>query len=277
MKEFRMRAFFGILGLAGAGFMISSVSSVGCSSSNGGSTGTAGSSSTGTAGSQGTAGTTGNGGNNSGGSGGGGGASTPAAGCAVSDLPASATISDFTSTTIAIGGTFTYGPNTAATPAASVTGGAWKVTMTSAGMTDPQYSGAGIYFNGNADGTDCVDGTAYTGVQFDIGGTVGGTGCTVQFSINDSEHSDSTANPSMPDPKAAGPKGSYAPQLTITVPATATTMMVPFTGTGGPQGGSPATAVDKSKLTGVQWQFTTAGGTTNSCAVDVTIDNVKFY
>ena len=43
-----MRAFFGILGLAGAGFLVSSVSTVGCgSSNNGGSTGTAGTSGTG--------------------------------------------------------------------------------------------------------------------------------------------------------------------------------------------------------------------------------------
>jgi hypothetical protein len=150
--------------------------------------------------------------------------------------------------------------------------------MTSTGdATMPQYSGAGIYFNGNTAGTDCIDGTAFTGVQFDIGGTVTGTGCTVQFSINDSEHSDSTANPTMPDPKAAGPKGSYAPQLTITVPATPTPMMVPFMGAGAPSNGSPATGIDKEKLTGVQWQITTPVGATSSCAVDLTIDNVKFY
>jgi len=148
---------------------------------------------------------------------------------------------------------------------------------TSTGMTDAQYWGAGIYFNGNSAGTDCVDGTPYTGIQFDIGGTVGGTGCSVQVSINDSEHADSTViNPpaTAPDPKASGPKGSYAPQMTITVPATATTVMVPFTG---PSNGSPGTPVDKTKLTGVQWQFTTAAGAANSCAVNITIDNVKFY
>jgi hypothetical protein len=153
--------------------------------------------------------------------------------------------------------------------------------MTSAGdAATAQYSGAGIFFNGNAAGTDCVDGTPYVGVQFDISGTIGGTGCTVQFSINDSEHSDSTkvdATGKPVDPKASGPSGSYAPQLTITVPATTTTMMVPFMGTGSPTSGSPGTGIDKQKLTGVQWQFTTALGAASSCAVDITIDNVKFY
>ena len=34
--------------------------------------------------------------------------------------------------------------------------------------------------------------------------------------------------------------------------------MMPFTGTGAPSGGNPALAIDKAKLTGVQWQFTAA-------------------
>jgi hypothetical protein len=285
MKEFRMRAFFGILGLAGAGFMISSVSSVGgCSSSNGGSTGTAGSSSTGTAGTgQGTAGTTGNGGNNSGGSGGGGGASQPPMGCAVSDLApgdtgGAYTITDFTAVdggaSIPIGGTFTYAsPSTAVAPTAAVTNGGWHITLNAPGMTDPQYIGVGIYFNGNASGTDCVDATAHTGVKFDISGSIAGTGCTAQYSTNDSAHSAVSAT----DPKAGGPAGSYAPQKALTVTSTVATVMMPFAGADAPQGGSPATAIDKSKLTGVQWQFTVAGGTANACMVDIVIDNVAFY
>jgi hypothetical protein len=53
--------------------------------------------------------------------------------------------------------------------------------------------------------------------------------------------------------------------------------MMPFSGTGAPSGGSPSTALDKTKLTGVQWQFTVAAGTTNNCAVDLTLDNISFY
>lgn len=282
MKEFRMRAFFGILGLAGAGFMISSVSSVGgCSSSNGGSTGTAGSSSTGTAGTgQGTAGTTGNGGNNSGGSGGGGGASQPPMGCTISDLPPppAPLIADFASVdggaSIPIGGTFTYhSPDAAVAPTATVTNGGWHITLNAPGMTDPQYIGAGIYFNGNVAGTDCIDATAYTGIKFDISGSIAGTGCTAQYSTNDSAHSAVSAT----DPKAGGPAGSYAPQAALTASSTVTTVMMPFAGTGAPSGGSPAIAIAKDKLTGVQWQFTVAGGTTNACMVDLIIDNVSFY
>ena len=134
--------------------------------------------------------------------------------------------------------------------------------------------GVGIYFNGNPAGTDCVDGTAHTGIQFDITGTVAGTGCSMQYATNDSAHGDTVANPT--DKKSSGPSGSYSPQAQLTLPATNPVQM-PFTGAGAPTGGSPATGIDKQKLTGVQWQFTLLGATTNMCTVDVTIDNVKFY
>jgi hypothetical protein len=275
MKEIKTRAFVGAIGLLSAGLL----AGMGCSSSNGGgsagagghagttgaaghagTTGTAGT--TGAAGTTGTAGTTGAGGSSSG------------LGCQTSDVaPGDPLIADFSmadggAASLAIGGTFTYGPG----PTAMVVGGAWNVTATSTGMTAAQYWGAGIYFNGNSAGTDCVNGAAHTGIQFDISGSVSGTGCTVQFSINDSEHSNNAS-----DPKGAGDSTSYAPQLAIPVAnitSTPTTMMVAFTQ---PTGGSPASAVDPTKLTGVQWQFTTAAGTTNSCMVDITIDNVKFY
>jgi hypothetical protein len=276
MKELRMRAFFGIVGLAGAGFLLSGVTStVGCSSSSSGgssgSTGTAGS--TGHGGTTGTAGTTGTGGASSGGSGGGGGG--VALGCPASDPPPAPApiIADFGSTdggspVIPIGGTFTYG---SPAPTAAVESGAWHITLTAPGTASAQYLGVGIYFNGNSAGTDCIDGTPYTGIKFDVSASsmISGTGCTAQFSTNDSAHSNNAT-----DPKGAGDSSSYAPQAAFTIPSGGGTVMIPFTG---PTGGSPATPLDKTKLTGVQWQFTVAAGTTNNCAVDITLDNISFY
>ncbi len=150
----------------------------------------------------------------------------------------------------------------------------------------PHYQGFGMFFNGNSAGTDCIDAHANTGVQFDLSGSLTGTGCTMVFSINDSEHGDSTALKSdgtVNDPKAAGAKGSYAPQLPITaaqLTSTATTIKVPFTGAGAPTGGSPASAVDPTKIEGVQWQMaspTPADGGATECVWDITIANVKFY
>jgi hypothetical protein len=264
MKEIRMRALFGILGLAAAGFLVSGVTAVGCGSDNANPTpGTAGS--TGSAGSQGTAGTTGGGGTQGGGSGGGG--TTGTLGCQVSDLPPAPApiIADFASTTIAIGGTFAY-PSTGG-PVIAVENGGMHVTATTTSMTSPQYWGVGIYFNGNAAGTNCVDGTQYTGIKFDISGTIGGTMCTGQVSINDSAHSNNAT-----DPKGSGDSTVYAPQSPLTVTTAVATVMVPFTE---PTGGNPMIAVDKAKLTGVQWQFTTAASGT--CMVDIIIDNVSFY
>ena len=74
--------------------------------------------------------------------------------------------------------------------------------------------GVGIYFNGNAAGTDCIDGTAYTGVQFDISGTTSAPAARTQYSTNDSAHSNNAT-----DPKGSGDSTVYAPQATLTVAA----------------------------------------------------------
>jgi hypothetical protein len=143
-------------------------------------------------------------------------------------------------------------------------------------MTAAQYVGLVIYFNGNAAGTDCIDAHTYTGVQFDLKGTI--TGCTIQYSTNDSAHTDMVAQ-SM-DPKAGGPAMSYSPQATLTAAQITTggmTIMMPFTGTGAPSGGMPATPINPAKLEGIQWQFTIPAAGTAPCAASLTVDNVKFY
>jgi len=211
------------------------------------------------------------------GSGGAGGkAMPPPLGCPFStSAPESPIIATFDNAdgTLPIGGTFTYaGPDNLSQPTATIANGALHVTATTVGRMEAQYWGAGIYFNGDASGTACIAAPESRGVQFDISGTVSGTGCTVQFSINDSAHMDSTI-----DPKGSGPAGSYSPQLSVTVPATTTTIPVPYFGPSAPTGGSPAISVDPLRLVGVQWQFTTAAGAENSCTVDITIDNVRFF
>jgi len=196
----------------------------------------------------------------------------PLLGCQVSEIaPTDPFIADFTvDGVIPIGGMFVY-PSPGG-PLASTSSGALHVTLVSTGMVEAQYMGVGIYFNGNAEGTDCIDATTHSGVQFDISGSVGGTGCTSQYATTDSVHSSSEF-----DPKGAGDSTVYAPQAPLTVTATPTTVRMPFVGVSAPSGGNPAIGVDKARLTGVQWQFTTAAGTENSCLVDVTIDNVRFF
>ena len=69
----------------------------------------------------------------------------------------------------------------------------------------------------------------------------------------------------------------YSPQTTLTVTPTVSTIKVPFNG--GPlfAPGAPATFVDSSRITNVQWQFNVPPNAGAACAGDVHIDNIKFY
>lgn len=269
MKKISSLAMGGLLSLgllagacsSGGGSGTGSGGSTG-SAGSGGSTGNAGS--TGSAGSGGSTGTAGTGG------------TTTAAGCQVSDpAPTNGIIADFDvdGGLGIMGGFSAYGGTAVPAPTYSTTGGNLMITLNGTADTAAQYVGVVIYFNPDTAGTHCLDASAFTGVQFDLMGSV--TGCTVQYSTNDSAH---TAM-SVDDAKAGGPAGSYSPQATLTaaqITSTSMTIMMPFTGAGAPSGGSPSTvAFDPSKLEGVQWQFTVMPSMT--CDASLTIDNVKFY
>ncbi len=291
MTDLRKFAWVGLLGLG--------LASIGCGSKTsttgtGGSNGSGGSSATGgKGGSSSTGGSNGSGGSSAGGAGGAG----PTSGCLASDLPTGPEIADFSGADGGIGIEIMHGDNDPFTygdippPSYTPLPGSVEVTdNVGISPTKNHYQGFGIYFNGNSDGTDCINASSYTGVQFDISGTLVGDNCTMQFSINDSEHADSTVlktkgdDASGPnDPKASGPMGAYAPQLQIgpMIMAGTTTIKVPFMGTGAPVGGLPAdTAIDTMRIEGVQWQLTTplmADGGATECDLDVKISNVKFY
>jgi hypothetical protein len=168
------------------------------------------------------------------------------------------------------GGIVTYGG--AAAPMYNGSTGNLVITESAAATASAQYVGVVIYFNGNSAGKDCVDGTGKTGIQFMLSGTISAA-CTMQFSINDSEHEDAAATM---DPKASGPAGAYAPQLPLTPMTTATLVKVPFTGAGSPMGGMPPAGIDVKKLTGIQWQFSIPAGT-GMCMANITVSNVAYY
>src|SRR5207302_1128686 len=93
------------------------------------------------------------------------------------------TIADFTpvdgGTSIEImGGTTSFG-----TPAPEImlSGGNLHAAVTVVAGPEPQSVGFGIYFRG------CVDAAAYSGVKFDMSGTV--TGCAMSYAFNFSEDS----------------------------------------------------------------------------------------
>jgi hypothetical protein len=218
----------------------------------------------------------------SGGSSGQGGSTGDAAatlGCPASDPPPSATIADFMGADGGLGleimgGISTFGGMVA--PTYTTTGGTLNIMENATPGTAAAYPGLVIYFNGNTAGTDCIDAHSYMGVKFDIKGTL--MNCTMQYSNNDAAHGDSTQTGNT---KASGPAGSYPPQIGVTPTAANQTLMIPFTGSNAPTGGSPMSAVDPTKITGIQWQFTVpaAGGDAGSaaCMANLTIDNIAFY
>jgi hypothetical protein len=258
MTEIRKRAFVGIVGLVSAGLF-----SMGCSSSSSSTDGGAGT--TGHAGtSGGTAGTTGSGGaTGSAGTTGTGGSSA-----ACTAAPTSGLIADFMGDggIEIMGGLSAYGG--VAAPTHTDANGTFEIMENNPAGAAAQYVGTVLYFS------NCVDASAFSGVEFTLSGSV--AGCSIQYSTNDVQHDDMST-----DPKGGCTLGSacYSPQASITtVPTTATPVMEPFITTAG---GNPSAPTDPTKLTGIQWQFTIApaaeGGAPVSCVSDLKITDVKFY
>lgn len=176
------------------------------------------------------------------------------------------------------GGILTYaapkvgGPGS---PTYTTAGGALKIKVSMSPTAKPLFLGAVLYFN------NCIDASAFTGVQFTISGSL--SGCTLQYATSDDEHQDMT----MGSLFATGPAGSYPPQnriLVDTLTSTPHTIKAPFKApfSGSDIQGRPATPLDSSKLISTVWQFTVPvapyeGGGIEMCTGSVTIDDIKFY
>jgi hypothetical protein len=197
--------------------------------------------------------------------------------CTASDTvvaPANGLIADFADPDGGINivgdGILAYPIGSASAPTYATTDGNLHITLDRPATSAPQY--LGVVF---ASRKNCVDATAFTGVQFTISGSF--SGCTMKYYANDDAHQDDTTGASH----ASGPAGSYPPQTVITanqITPIPRTMKMPFSGQ---SGGSPATPVDRSRLIIVGgWQFdvdASTSSTPGSCIADLTIDDVKFY
>jgi hypothetical protein len=291
MKEIRTRAFVGIVGLLAAGLLATSFSTAGCGSDDNG-TGAAGS--TGSAGSTGNAGSTGSGGTtgNAGSTGSGGNSSATNCIGGLTTAPPMALITDFSDTAAGTGNVaFTYGggmatrvqggASTYQNPASTagtlaVTGGAlnFMATVSAAGTGADlyPYNGFVLFING----PHCTNASTYTGVSFKISGNVGT--CGLVFSFGDSAHT-TVGSDAM---RGTGPDGAYPPQYSIPasmVTTTPTTIMIAFNDPALSGGEPPVTTspIDKTKITGVQWQFSQSNTATAPCTGSITIDDVTFY
>lgn len=188
--------------------------------------------------------------------------------------PTGGLIADFTDSDGGInvegGGILAYPVGSTTAPTYTTSGGSLHITLERPVTSVPQYLGVVL-----ASRTLCVDATAFTGVQFTMGGSF--SGCTMKYYANDDAHQDDTTGA----PHASGPEGSYPPQTVIAasqITLTPRTMKMPFSGQ---SDGSPATPVDPARLIIVGgWQFDvdpSTSSTPSSCVADLTIDDVRFY
>jgi hypothetical protein len=169
--------------------------------------------------------------------------------------------------------TYAASGQTAPTIAVTADGNGIQITddMVAPTASGNNYAGAGLYFNSSS----CVDGSAYTGVQFDFSGDLGG--CALALGASFSGDLSSAGNPGRGS--CAGSSSTcYGPAAAV-VPAAAgtSTIQVPFSRL---SGGVPIDGFDQSTLVTVQWQLTgpavtlDGGGT---CAANFTVENVAFY
>jgi hypothetical protein len=155
------------------------------------------------------------------------------------------------------GGTSEFADTTETKATLAILGGALAVNALSKGS----YTGVVLYMNGSA----CIDGSAYTGVQFDLNGTLGA--CNLSFGF---AFADDLSPASDPQRGICAATNCYGPSVSV---ASTGTIKVSYSAV---SGGSPDMGVDRQKLTGVQWQLQSpAAGTT--CAANFTLDNVSFY
>lgn len=157
------------------------------------------------------------------------------------------------------GGTSEFADTTETKPTLAITSGALSVSASSKGS----YTGVVLYMNGPA----CIDGSGYTGVQFDLNGSLGT--CVLSFGF---AFADDLSPASDSQRGICAATNCYGPSVVVASTGTGT-VKEPYTAV---SGGSPDMGVDRQKLTGVQWQLQSpAAGTT--CSANFTLDNISFY
>ncbi len=137
------------------------------------------------------------------------------------------------------------------------------------------YEGVGLYYNS----ASCLDATAYTGVQFDFSGTLGG--CAIQLGASFS----GDASPAR-QPRARHLRGDQLHLLRLLLRRDdrgARRNAVVAHHQGAVQRRSPAGCRSRrsirARILTVQWQLTSRAGATDggACSANFTVENVKFF
>ena len=176
-------------------------------------------------------------------------------------------------------GSYSYAATGQAAPTAALTNDGGGIQI-SGGFVPPvmpsnDYMGFGLYYNS----ASCLDASAYTGVQFDFSGTLGG--CAIQLGASFSGDASSQGNPGRGT--CAGTSSTcYGSSYDVTTaalaatPSSPTTIKVPFNLL---SGGMPISSLDPRTLLTVQWQLSSPAGAPDggACSASFTVENVKFY
>jgi hypothetical protein len=160
-------------------------------------------------------------------------------------------VEDFTGWTFGGDDSFVYSGDQPLTAAAS--GGAVSLTG-----TNNNYMGFGYVLD------SCIDATGCTGVSFDIGGSAGGGEAVFQLR--------SAANLGTSAGGTCTASDCSNNQSSLSLSGSVQTVRVPFSSLAG---GSPQSSTDGDGVCGFQWQFHCTDGA--ACAVDVTLDEIRFY
>jgi hypothetical protein len=170
-------------------------------------------------------------------------------------------------------GSFTYATQAPTPPTAVLTSEGNGIQITGGSLGTNDYEGVGVYY----DSPSCLDIAAYTGVQFDFAGTLGGCQLKVGISASDDvPPSDDAVRGGCTVAAAScyGPLANVTPAALAATTA-APTVQVPFSSM---NSGSPIATVDPTKLISLQWQLiavkTDDGGT---CQASFSVENVSFY
>ncbi len=193
---------------------------------------------------------------------------TGAAGAVVMSQPCAAPgaplITDFGTGKTSVGAAYKGADTGLAAPMTSTATGALVINLDTGVPTTPYpYAYVGLPF------AACTGAGAYTGVKFNIGGTLS-EGCTIQFSAVDQAHSTAANHGTCTIANC------YPSSARFDLPATPTDVTVLFTDQTGGGADPSAAALDPAHLLNIQWQVNPATGTTGGCKGTVTIDNVTF-
>jgi hypothetical protein len=180
-----------------------------------------------------------------------------------------ALITDFSGPTAFFSGNPYKGAGAGWAEPAFTTTGSLHFTLTSGASTAMYaYAYVGVPLDNSP-----VNATAAAGVTFKASGTLTGTGCQIQYSTVDQDHSEKQFGGNCETTDMCYPSSKVFP-----LAASPTDVTVLWADqAGGKAAGTAISTVNAAQILNLQWQVqTSTGAISDSCTADVTIDDIKW-